>query len=129
MESSGFTFLTKRQTHLKSKTDFPIDAVLCKWYNIGTIKFNGDCKMKKNCQILTAEQLARKMCTIECEDAVLLSDGTLCIRTEPCGVNEFARRWMFTTDEIAQKINMPHWEVVMFDIGGFDEYALLFYED
>ena len=85
--------------------------------------------MKKNCQILTAMQVAKEMCTIECEDAVFLSDGTLCIRTVPCGVNEFARRRIFTPDEISQKINMPHWEVVMFDIGGFDEYALLFYKE
>lgn len=36
---------------------------------------------------------------------------------------------MFTPCELAKLINMPLWEVVMVDNGGFDNYAILFYED
>ena len=81
--------------------------------------------MKKNCKILTAEQAAKEMSSIKVEDAVFTNDGTLLARYEYTGINEFERRPIFSASEIAEKVNMPLWEVVTVD----NDYALLLYEN
>lgn len=41
----------------------------------------------------------------------------------------FGARRMFTANELAYEIDMPLWEIVGVDNFGFDELAILFYEE
>ena len=95
--------------------------------------------MKKNCQILTVEELAHEAaihikriegknmsykwdsCTLSKEGDLTLvccNEETLCYDLERT----------FTGNELAHMLNMPLWEVVMIDNGGSDDNALFLYE-
>lgn len=41
----------------------------------------------------------------------------------------FSEKRTFTANEIAYIINMPLWEIIGIDNGGFDDLAILFYEE
>ena len=95
--------------------------------------------MKRNCQILSVNELAREAadCIQRLEgakikykvDSCTLSDnGDLSISVWNEQTNRFDIMRRFTGNELAYIVNMPLWEVVMIDRGGFDERAILFYE-
>ena len=95
--------------------------------------------MKKNCQILTVTQIANNVSwdvseksgrkiTYKGDSCYLEKDGTF--HFVYMGDNgTFSEEKTFTPNEIAYIVDMPLWEVVCVDGGGFDELAILFYEE
>ena len=87
--------------------------------------------MKKNCFIKGALALANLMATknhFACSTAEITSDGDLVFTQWNKDDQSDSERMHFYPNEIAYKINMPLWEVCMIEVGGDDEYAIMFYE-
>jgi len=79
--------------------------------------------IKMNCQLYTAESICDELfLEIENKEEVRFDQlGSLCRGHGSASV-------MYTITELASKLNMPLWEIVMIDNHGFDDYAVLFYE-
>ena len=95
--------------------------------------------MKKNCQILTIQELAREAAdyfsrvegsrlTYKADGCTLSKEGDLTLVCWNDDTRCFDWKRTFTGNLLAQMVDMPLWEVVMIDRGGFDDYAILFYE-
>ena len=95
--------------------------------------------MKRNCQILSANDLAKEAAeyiqrlegskiTYKVDSCTLSDNGDFSLAVWNEQTNRFDIMRRFTGNELAYMLNMPLWEVVMIDRGGFDEMAMLFYE-
>lgn len=95
--------------------------------------------MKSNCQIVDSSEVARIVAShltmemgkeiIYKEDSCYLTrDGMFnFVYMDENGI--FSEKRVFTANEIAYIINMPLWEIIGIDNGGFDDLAILFYEE
>ena len=95
--------------------------------------------MKANCQIETAEQLAEavarsfmdetgKRISYKADSCHLSKNGDFhFVYRDETGT--FSGHQIFTANQLAYIKDMPLWEVVGVDMGGFDELAILFYEE
>lgn len=82
--------------------------------------------MKKNCQLYTAKGLFKAMFSESpAEDAQVRIDG----EGNLCWYREDRERASVLAGNCAYQLNMPLWEVVMVDVDGFDEFAVLMYEN
>ena len=88
--------------------------------------------MRKNCQIWNKNNVLNEfypypdrkdMCYGDYE---ILNDGSFRIKLE---VEGELKEVVYSPMEIAEKVDMPLWEIVMVDYDGSDEFALLFYEE
>ncbi len=95
--------------------------------------------MKMNCQLMNTEELAKvaanivskeihKGVTYKSDSCYLTKDGKFhFVFMDNTGT--FGARRTFTANELAYEIDMPLWEIVGIDNGGFDDLAILFYEE
>ena len=96
--------------------------------------------MKKNCQIADTYEIAKIVaCNLSDElgygviyksdSCYLKKDGTFHFVMRDNDTGLFTNTRDFTANEIAYMADMPRWEIVGIDNGGFDELAILFYEE
>ena len=95
--------------------------------------------MKTNCQIVGSSEIARivashltremgKEITYKEDSCYLSKDGKFYfVYMDENGI--FSEKRTFTANEIAYIINMPLWEIIGIDNCGFDDWAILFYEE
>ena len=95
--------------------------------------------MKTNCQIVDSSVIAKivashlskemgKEITYKEDSCYLTKDGQFnFVYMDDNGI--FSEKRTFTANEIAYIINMPLWEIIGIDNGGFDDLAILFYEE
>ena len=95
--------------------------------------------MKVNVQIYTTKALADVIAcdlsgkldytVVYKEDSCALGkDGVFHLVYRDCDTGLFSKQLDVPAYEIAGIVNMPFWEVIGVDQGGFDDYALMFYE-
>jgi len=79
--------------------------------------------MKMDCRLYSASSLCDELFPdIEKREEVNIDPlGSLCRGAGSGSV-------MYTVTELAAKLNMPNWEVVMVFEDGVDQYGILFYE-
>lgn len=98
--------------------------------------------MKKNCQILNTNALAEEVScyladqidhkysiSYKSDSCYLEKDGTFHFVMKDRATGLFSIQKTFSANDLAHIVNMPLWEVVGIDNGGFDELAILFYEE
>ena len=98
--------------------------------------------MKKNCQIANAATLAEEVAcyladkddhkysiSYKVDSCYLEKDGTFHFVMKDRATGLFCKYKTFSPNELAHIVNMPRWEVVGIDNGGFDELAIIFYEE
>lgn len=96
--------------------------------------------MKKNCQIMDAKDIAAEVASslsrefgygvaYKGDSCYLKEDGTFHFVMRDKATGMFSATRDFSADDIAYILDMPRWEVVGIDNGGFDELAILFYEE
>ena len=95
--------------------------------------------MKTNCQIVDSNLIAKivashltkemgKEITYKEDSCYLTKDGQFnFVYMDDNGI--FSEKRTFTANEIAYINNMPLWEIIGIDNGGFDDWAIHFYED
>ena len=95
--------------------------------------------MKFNCQIVDSSEIARivashltkemgKEITYKEDSCYLTKDGQFnFVYMDENGI--FSEKRTFTANELAYINNMPLWEIIGIDNGGFDDLAILFYEE
>ena len=88
--------------------------------------------MKRNCQIMNDEAIAEVIRTqkgLALKDYYVADNGDFITKVWDPAAEAFTARRVYTAGDIAQMVNMPLWEVVGVDSNGWDEYAILFYEE
>ena len=95
--------------------------------------------MKMNCQIMDSAEIAKmvashianeggKGITYKGDSCYLTKNGDFhFVYMDDNGV--FSAQRTFTANDIAYIANMPLWEIIGVDKGGFDETAILLYEE
>ena len=95
--------------------------------------------MKTNCQIADSNELAKiaachianemgKGITYNGDSCYLTKDGKFhFVYMDETGT--FGAQRTFTANELAYINDMPLWEIIGIDNGGFDDLAILFYEE
>lgn len=95
--------------------------------------------MKANCQIMDSAEIAKmvashianeigKGITYKGDSCYLSKNGNFhFVYMDETGT--FGAQRTFTANELAYINNMPLWEIIGIDNGGFDELAILFYEE